>query len=96
MGGIGRARPLPQASGTICLIIKDEPAHPTPAPSGYTSQPPWATFLSLWIWTWAQAGPFPAPAKRGDLGDLPGGSATALCQEFLTLLPEGKLWQGGG
>lgn len=66
----GRASPRPQAKGTICLMVEDEPAHPPPAPSGHSSQPPWATCLSPWIWMWAQLGPVPAPAKSGD---LPGG-----------------------
>ena len=37
-GEIGGARPPPQAKGTICHIIKEEPAHPPPVPHGSISQ----------------------------------------------------------
>ena len=79
---VGRARPQPQAKGTICLTTEDEPAHPPPAPPGHSSQPPWATFLSPWIRMWAQPGPVPAPARSGTLGTF-----QVVADESVWLLP---------
>lgn len=71
-GETGKSWPPPQADGTK----RNLPTYhrtllaASPRLTFRTPWPSWATFLSHWVWMWGHVGSFPAPAKRGDLGEL--------------------------